>query len=51
MKAFKVFIKPFKAPQRSVKIEIYVNFFSLSGIGVGRVKCFLIINTFIRTLG
>ena len=28
MKAFKAFIKPFEAPQRSVKIKIYVNFFS-----------------------
>ena len=34
----KVFIKPFEAPQRSVKIKIYVNFFSSSRIGAGRVK-------------
>ena len=27
MKAFKVFIKPLKSPQRSVKIKIQVNFF------------------------
>ena len=26
MKALKAFIKAFKAPQRSVKIKIYVNF-------------------------
>ena len=38
MKAFKVFIKSFEAPQRSVKIKIQVNFFSSSGIGTGRVK-------------
>ena len=38
MKAFKAFIKPFEALQRSVKIKIYVNFFSSSGIGVGRVN-------------
>ena len=38
MKAFKVFIKPFEAPQGSVKIKIQVNFFSLSGIGAERVK-------------
>ena len=36
MKAFKPFIKPFDAPQRSVKMK---GFFSLSGIiGMGRVK-------------
>ena len=34
----KVFIKPFEAPQRSVKIKVLVNFFSSSGIGTGRVK-------------
>ena len=28
MKAFKDFIKPFEAPQRSVKIKIWVNFYS-----------------------
>ena len=38
MKAFKAFIKPFEAPQRSVKIKIEVNFFYLSGIGAGRVN-------------
>ena len=27
MKAFKAFIKPFEAPQRSVKIKILVNFY------------------------
>ena len=27
IKAFKVFIKPFEAPQRSVKIKIQVNFY------------------------
>ena len=38
MKAFKAFIKPFEAPQSSVKIKIDVNFFFLSGIGTLRVK-------------
>ena len=38
MKSFKAFIKPLEAPQRSVKIKIYVNYFPLSGIGAGRVK-------------
>ena len=38
MKAFKAFIKPFEAPQRSVKIKIELNFFTLSGIGTLRVK-------------
>ena len=38
MKAFKVFMKPFEAPQISVKIKTLVNFFSVSRIGVGRVK-------------
>ena len=33
-----------KAPQRSVKRKIYVNFLSLSGIGTGRFK-FLIIKS------
>ena len=36
MKAFKAFIKPFKAPQTSVKIKILVIFFSSSGIGTGK---------------
>ena len=31
-------VKPFEAPQRSVKIKIYLSFFSSSGIGTGRVK-------------
>ena len=38
MKAFKAFTKHFEAPQRSVKIKIYVNFFSSFGIGVERVN-------------
>ena len=38
MKAFKVFIKPFEAPQRSAKIKLYVNFFTSPGIGMGRLK-------------
>ena len=38
MKALKAFIKPFEAPQRSVKIKIELNFFTLSGIGTLRVK-------------
>ena len=38
MKALKVFIKPFEAPQRSVKIKIELNFFSSSGIGTGSAK-------------
>ena len=38
MKALKAFIKPFEAPQRSVKIKIQVNFFILSGIGTLRGK-------------
>ena len=33
----KAFINPFEAPQRSVKIKIQVDFFSLSGIGTGSV--------------
>ena len=31
-------MKAFKATQRSIKIKIYINFFSSSGIGTGRVK-------------
>ena len=38
MKAFKAFIKPFEAPQRSVKIKIEVNYFPSSEIGAGRVN-------------
>ena len=38
MKAFKAFIKPFEAPQRSVKIKIQVKFVSSSGIGTGKVN-------------
>ena len=38
MKAFKTFIKPFEAPQKSVKIKISVNFFSSFRIRMGRVK-------------
>ena len=34
----RAFIKPFEAPQRSVKIKIYLNFFTLPGIGTLRVK-------------
>ena len=37
MKTFKTFIKPFEAPQRSVKIKIQLNFCSSSGIGTGRI--------------
>ena len=32
------FIKPFEAPQISVKIKIQVNFLSSSGIGTGRIN-------------
>ena len=31
MKAFKAFIKSFEAPQRSVKIKTYLNFFLFVG--------------------
>ena len=31
-------VKTFEAPQRSVKIKIYLSFFLSSGIGTGRVK-------------
>ena len=34
--AFKAFIKPFEAPQKSMKIKISLNFFSSSRIGAGR---------------
>ena len=34
----KAFIKPFGAPQRSVKIKVEVNFFSSSRIRPGRVN-------------
>ena len=36
--AFKAFIKPFQAPQRSVKIKIYVNFCSSPGSGAEKVN-------------
>ena len=38
MKAFKAFVKPFEAPQGSVKIKISFIFFVLPGIGTLRVK-------------
>ena len=38
MKAFRAFIKPFEAPQRSMKIKICINSLSLSSIEMGRVK-------------
>ena len=31
-------IKPFEAPQKSVEVKFYVDFFSSSGIKTGRVK-------------
>ena len=34
----KAFIEPFEAPQKSVKIKIYDNFFPSSGIETGRVN-------------
>ena len=37
MKAFKAFIKPFEASQRSVKIKILRNFFSSSGTNEGLI--------------
>ena len=41
MKAFKAFIKPFVAPQRSVKIKIKVIFFSSSGVGMWKNNGYL----------
>ena len=38
MKVFKAFINSFEAPQRSVKVKISLNFFSLSGTGMGMFK-------------
>ena len=41
MKVFTAFIKPFVARQRSVKIKIWLNLFSSSGIGIlGVGMCF-----------
>ena len=37
-----VFIKPFEAPQRSVKIKISLNFLSSSGIGMGRFNIIIL---------
>ena len=48
MKAFKAFIRPFEAPQRSAKIKIQLNFFSSSGVGTGRVKDTMMINIIFR---
>ena len=45
MKAFKAFIKPSEAPQRSAKKKIHVDFFFPSGIETGKVKwenCFIL---------
>ena len=52
MKALKAFLKPFEAPQRSVKIKIYLIFISiqLSEMnGMGRVKQTEDYYTIIRT--
>ena len=38
MKAIKTFIKPFEAPQRSVKTKFNLIFFYSSGTGTGRVN-------------
>ena len=38
MKAFKAFIKPFEALQRSVEIKVSANFLSSSEIGMGMVN-------------
>ena len=48
MKAFKAFIRPFEEPQRSAKIKIQLNFFSSSGVGMGRVKDTMMINIIFR---
>ena len=39
LSGLKAFIKPFEAPQRSMKIKYSVDFLSSSGIGPGRVNC------------
>ena len=52
MKSLKAFLKPFEAPQRSVKIKIYLIFISiqLSEMnGMGRVKQTEDYYTIIRT--
>ena len=36
IKTFKGFVKPFEAPQRSVKVKLKLNFFYLSGLGEKR---------------
>ena len=38
MKAIKTYIKPFEAPQRSVKMKIKLNYFFSFGIGTGKIK-------------
>ena len=38
MKAFKAFIKSFETPERNVKIKVYVDFLSMFGTEMGRVK-------------
>ena len=38
---FRDCIKPFEAPQRNIKMKIYINFFSSSGIGTWSVQVFL----------
>ena len=46
MKAFKAFIKPFEAPQRSIKIKIQLKFFSSPETIVKRDKLLLTTNAF-----
>ena len=50
MKAFKAFIKPFEAPQRNVKIKIYVYFFSSSEIRMERANITCKVTVLIITL-
>ena len=45
MKAFKAFIEPFEAPQRSAKIKIEVNFSLRPGLGWEELSNVLILVT------
>ena len=47
-KALNAFLKPLQAPQGSMKIKIWVNFLTSSGIGTGKVNTLLKLLTWTR---
>ena len=47
LKALKAFIKPFEAPQRSVKIKIEVNlYFNINYLNAQDGKCYIVLTSY-----